>query len=329
MRRRRRRGRQTPRQRQPCAWRLRALFHTEPASLPAPRNSWWEPLSSCKVAFVLEFEFSCSFLLNRAQVKLTANSDSLELNETLADNMVQVVASVRYEPDLFLTSDSTLNRYEVHPVGTFPNGMRPEFRTTVKVQNLGCYAVGNLSLSMELPATAFGGTTFLSITRVWADNVTCSVQNVSESVQRAPGDVVPVHPEDLSHIEKVNCTNAGCQRVKCEVSNLERNSEISIHVLRTIHNEFFRKAKFKTVKIVSRFVLTTEEENNLLILPKDAHRRETVLEVIQSKVVPLSLWILIGSIIGGLLLLALIIICLWKLGFFAHKKPGEKEDEEE
>ncbi|XP_062820867.1 integrin alpha-10 isoform X2 [Anolis carolinensis] len=285
--------------------------------------------SSAKVAFVLEFEFSCSFLLNRAQVKLTATSDSLELNETLADNMVQVVASVRYEPDLFLTSDSTLNRYEVHPVGTFPNGMRPEFRTTVKVQNLGCYAVGNLSLSMELPATAFGGTTFLSITRVWADNVTCSVQNVSESVQRAPGDVVPVHPEDLLHIEKVNCTNAGCQRVKCEVSNLERNSEISVHVLRTIHNEFFRKAKFKTVKIISRFILTAEEENNLLLLPKDAHRRETVLEVIQSKVVPLSLWILIGSIIGGLLLLALIIICLWKLGFFAHKKPGEKEDEEE
>ncbi|XP_067328666.1 integrin alpha-10 isoform X2 [Anolis sagrei] len=284
--------------------------------------------SSAKVAFALEFEFSCSSLLNRALVKLTANSDSLELNETLADNTAQVVASVRYEPDLFLTSDTTLNRYEVHPVGTFPNGMRPEFRTTVKVQNLGCYAVGNLSLSMELPATAFGDSVFLSVTRVWADNVTCSIQNTSESAQRVPGDVVPVHSEDLLHIEKLNCTNAGCQRVKCDLSNLERNSEVSVHVLRAIHNEFFRKAKFKTVKIVSRFVLTAEE-NDLLLLPKDAHRRETVLEVIQSKVVPLSLWILIGSIIGGLLLLALIIICLWKLGFFAHKKPGEEENEEE
>lgn len=40
---------------------------------------------------------------------------------------------------------------------------------------------------------------------------------------------------------------------------------------------------------------------------------QTVLEIIQPKLVPLSLWILIGSIIGGLLLLALIIIFLWKV----------------
>ncbi|XP_054847535.1 integrin alpha-10 isoform X2 [Eublepharis macularius] len=89
--------------------------------------------SLAKVAFLLEFEFSCSSLLNRAHVKLTASSDSHERNETLTDNSVQPLAYVRYEPDLFLTSESTLNRYEVHPVGTFPSGMIPEFKTTIKV----------------------------------------------------------------------------------------------------------------------------------------------------------------------------------------------------
>uniref|UniRef100_A0A8B9PKI9 Integrin subunit alpha 10 n=1 Tax=Apteryx owenii TaxID=8824 RepID=A0A8B9PKI9_APTOW len=41
--------------------------------------------------------------------------------------------------------------------------------------------------------------------------------------------------------------------------------------------------------------------------------RQTVLEILQRKQVPISLWILVGSIVGGLLLLALIIFCLWKV----------------
>ncbi|CAI5797840.1 integrin alpha-10 [Podarcis lilfordi] len=286
--------------------------------------------SLAKVAFVLEFEFSCSTLLNKAQVKLTASSDSHELNETLTDNMAQPLAYIRYEPDLLLTSESTLNRYEVHPVGTFPSGMSPEFRTTVKVQNLGCYAVENLSLVMDLPATAYQNSEFLSVTRIIADNVTCTMQNLTEASQNAAGGVmIPVHPEELVHVEKLNCTNARCQVVKCELPHIERNAEVSIHLLRAVHNEFFRRAKFKTVKVVSRFTLTSQEEESLLLLPEAAHQRETILEIIQTNLVPLSLWILIGSIIGGLLLLALIIICLWRLGFFAHKKPGEEEKEEQ
>ncbi|XP_037738906.1 integrin alpha-10 isoform X3 [Chelonia mydas] len=60
--------------------------------------------SLAKVAFLLEFEFSCSFLLDRAHLKLTASSDSIEMNETLHDNTVQPFTYVSYEPDLFLSS---------------------------------------------------------------------------------------------------------------------------------------------------------------------------------------------------------------------------------
>lgn len=40
---------------------------------------------------------------------------------------------------------------------------------------------------------------------------------------------------------------------------------------------------------------------------------QTVLEVLKGRSIPISLWILIGSIIGGLLLLALIVFILWKV----------------
>ncbi|KAK9391291.1 integrin alpha-10 [Crotalus adamanteus] len=282
--------------------------------------------SMAKVAFALEFEFSCSSLLNKVQVKLTASSDSSELNQTLADNTAQPTAFVSYEPDLFLTSESTLNRYEVHPVGTFPSDMSPEFRTTIKIQNLACYAVTDLSLLMALPATGYQGKEFLWVTRILADNMTCSLPNHTEF--EAASSVIPLYPEELAHTDRVNCTNAGCQVVTCQLPRLEKSSEVTIHLLRAVRNGFFRKAKFKSVKIVSSITLSVHEENNLFLLPKAAHQREVLLEIIQSKLVPLSLWILIGSILGGLLLLTLVIIFLWKIGFFVHKKPGEDEKEE-
>ncbi|XP_031466281.1 integrin alpha-10-like [Phasianus colchicus] len=88
--------------------------------------------SMAKVVFALEFEFSCSVLLNQVEVALEATSDSTEPNATLWDNAVLLSAPIRYEPDLFLSSEATLHRYEVHPHGTFPHGPGPEFRTTVK-----------------------------------------------------------------------------------------------------------------------------------------------------------------------------------------------------
>ena len=40
---------------------------------------------------------------------------------------------------------------------------------------------------------------------------------------------------------------------------------------------------------------------------------QTVLEVLRERRVPVSLWILVGSALGGLLLLAAISVCLWKV----------------
>lgn len=40
---------------------------------------------------------------------------------------------------------------------------------------------------------------------------------------------------------------------------------------------------------------------------------QSLLEVIQSRTTLISLWILIGSVLGGLLLLALLVFCLWKV----------------
>ncbi|NWY64545.1 ITA10 protein, partial [Erithacus rubecula] len=147
------------------------------------------------VSFTLELEFSCSILLSRAEVTLQATSDSTEA--TPQDNVVKLSVPVRYEPNLFLSSNTNLHRYEVYPLGAFMHTSGPEFTTTVKVQNLGCYPIQNITLHMALPALGHHRATILSVTHVLAENATCVLQPPSEGTQ-----VVPVPPEDLLHVDR-------------------------------------------------------------------------------------------------------------------------------
>ncbi|XP_035135348.3 integrin alpha-10 isoform X2 [Callithrix jacchus] len=278
--------------------------------------------TGAKVTFLLEFEFSCSSLLSQIFMKLTASSDSLERNMTLQDNTAQTSAYVQYEPQLLFSSESTLHRYEVYPYGTLPVGPGPEFKTTLKVRNLGCYVVSGLIISALLPAVAHGGNYFLSLSQVITNNASCTVQNLTEP----PGP--PVHPEELQHTNRLNGSNTQCQVVRCHLGPLAKGTEVSVGLLRLVHNEFFRRAKFKSLMVVSTFQLGTEQ-GSVLQLTEASRWSESLLEVVQTQPLLISLWILIGSVLGGLLLLALLVFCLWKLGFFARKKIPEEEKREE
>ncbi|NWV58832.1 ITA10 protein, partial [Malurus elegans] len=148
-----------------------------------------------QVSFILELEFSCSVLLDRAEVMLQATSGSTEV--TPEDNMVKLSVPIHYEPELFLSSNTNLHRYEIHPLGSFTHSSGPEFTTTVKVQNLGCYPIENVTLHMALPALGHRQATILSVTHVLADNATCMLRLSPEGTR-----VVPVPPEDLLHTDR-------------------------------------------------------------------------------------------------------------------------------
>uniref|UniRef100_A0A8C4ETR3 Integrin, alpha 10 n=1 Tax=Dicentrarchus labrax TaxID=13489 RepID=A0A8C4ETR3_DICLA len=258
--------------------------------------------SQSKVNFMLEFEFSCTSLHSRVQMKLNADSDSVEREDTLGDNSVQLQSFVQYEPDLFVSSDSNLNRYEVHPTRTVSEAIGPEFFTHLRVQNLGCYSVSNLELRLHLPSVAAGDRVFMTVTDVFSYNVSSA-----------------------------NCSRSWCTEIVCKVQQLLRGQVAVIRVSRRVHDDFFRKAKYKSVRIIGAYRLAAQE-TNLVTLGTGTVWRETVLEVLKGRAIPISLWILIGSIIGGLLLLALIIFILWKngldsLGFLQQTPVSQAENQ--
>uniref|UniRef100_A0A6Q2XAE0 VWFA domain-containing protein n=1 Tax=Esox lucius TaxID=8010 RepID=A0A6Q2XAE0_ESOLU len=149
--------------------RLENAYNTS-LTLHSSRNLHFSSLS-IRVKFMLEFEFSCTSLLSKVQMKLTAASDSVEREATLGDNSVQLQTVVQYEPDLFITSDSNLNRYEVHPTRTVSEAVGPEFYTHFRLQNLGCYSVSQLELRLSLPSIAAGDRVFMTVTDVFSYNV--------------------------------------------------------------------------------------------------------------------------------------------------------------
>ncbi|KAB5586999.1 hypothetical protein PHYPO_G00007920 [Pangasianodon hypophthalmus] len=287
--------------------------------------------SGSKVNFMLEFEFSCTSLISKVQMKLVAASDSVEQENTLSDNTVQLQSIVQYEPDLFITSDSNLNRYEVHPTRTVSEGTGPEFYTNFRVQNLGCYAVSNLELSVSLPSVAAADRAFASVVDAFSHNtsgVNCSIKSELAQLKAAQRDVRPLHPDDMKKNEFLNCSSSWCVEVVCQIQQLLKGQTAVIRITRRVHDNFFRQAKFKAVMIVGSYHLSAQE-SNLITLGSAGLWRETVLEILKGRSIPISLWILIGSIIGGLLLLALIIFILWKLGFFTRKQRKDDEDHED
>ncbi|XP_053822681.1 integrin alpha-10 [Vidua chalybeata] len=277
--------------------------------------------SQAKVCFTLELEFSCSVLLDRAEVTLRATSDSSEA--TPQDNAVKLSVPIRYEANLFLSSDTNLHRYELPPPGTFTPSSGPEFSTTVKVQNLGCYPLQNVTLHMALPVLGHQRATMLSVTGVLAENATCGLHPPDGGTPRA----LPVPPEDLLHSERLDCSNTRCQELRCALGRLERGGGASIELLRSLRGAAFGGVKFRSLRIVSSVWLGVG--GGLLVLEEGAQRRELVLELLRARPVPVSLWILGGSALGGLLLLALLSLGLWRLGFFSHAKPPRDEDEDE
>ncbi|NXT85822.1 ITA10 protein, partial [Zapornia atra] len=134
---------------------------------------------------------------------------------------------------------------------------------TFQVQNFGCYPVRNLTLHMTLPALGYRRAPFFSVTHILADNVSPSPVT---GVLGAPPLPHPVFsPQD--------CGNAWCQELRCRLGRLDRGADVSIHVLRTIHNDFFRGAKFRSVRVISTASLGVLE-SSMLVLEEGAQQRE-------------------------------------------------------
>uniref|UniRef100_A0A8C9ST53 Integrin, alpha 5 (fibronectin receptor, alpha polypeptide) n=1 Tax=Scleropages formosus TaxID=113540 RepID=A0A8C9ST53_SCLFO len=148
----------------------------------------------------------------------------------------------------------------------------------------------------------------------------CTSQGPGHHVERRE-----THRDLLSELSNVSCSNVECWKLSCNVGLLERGTSAILKVRSRIWAETFIKRTYKHY-VLECSAKYTVQKMPYIILPREvlSGAKKMVTPVVWSKpdsqyAVPL--WIIILAVLVGLLLLALLIYVLYKLGFFKRSLP--------
>ncbi|XP_012999476.1 integrin alpha-11 isoform X3 [Cavia porcellus] len=272
--------------------------------------------AQAQVAFRLEFEFSKSVFLNYLEIQLSSGSDSDEQDSTKEDNTALLRFHLKYEADVLFTRSSSLSHYEVKANSSLESygGLGPPFHCVFKVQNLGFFPIHGVTMKITIPVATRGGNRLLVLRDFFTDqvNTSCNIWGNTTEYRATPMD------EDLSQTLRLNHSNADVVSINCHV-RLAPNQELSFHLLGNLWLRSLKALKFRSLKITMNSALQRQFHSPFIFREEDPSRQVT-FDISKQEDSQVSIWIILGSTLGGLLLFALLVLALWKLGFFKSAK---------
>ncbi|KAJ7998339.1 hypothetical protein DPEC_G00221670 [Dallia pectoralis] len=274
--------------------------------------------SLAQVSFRLEFELSHSIFLDHVRVVLDAASDGEENNPE--DNSNNIFHLLKYEADLLFTRESKPPRFDINMDTSWKtidsSGQR--FNLTYHIQNLGFLPVSDLQLTVDVFAVTMGGNHLLQITNIDIDPVVSS--NCVLPSSTTPNHIIP---EDLTHVPQLNHSNSVALPIQCRLS-LPAYQLVRVTVSGQLQLQALLAVRFKTLTLVTAASIELSP-SSLMFLHEEKASRHIILEMRKEEDYRIPVWIIVGSMLGGLLLLALLILVLWKLGFFNRQKQQKDE----
>ncbi|XP_031425218.1 integrin alpha-11a [Clupea harengus] len=274
-----------------------------------------------QVSFRLEFEFNRSMVLDYVRIILHANSDGQEVS--LHDNVIDLFYQLKYEADLLFTRDSDPSRYEIEADLSLekPGSVGPPFNFTFQIQNLGYFPVRDLQLNIEIPEVTKNGNQLLQITNFQIDQMDGTHCIPPQHVAHSRAS-----PEDLSRVSRLNYTNMLTVPVQCSV-NLPPHRDVGVRIRGILRIDSLHALNFKTLELVTTASIQLSSSSPMFLF-EERPLRHIILEIRKEEDYRISIWIIIGSTLGGLLLLALLSLALWKLGFFQRQKRRDHPEQE-
>uniref|UniRef100_A0A3B5LNY5 Integrin subunit alpha 2 n=1 Tax=Xiphophorus couchianus TaxID=32473 RepID=A0A3B5LNY5_9TELE len=268
--------------------------------------------------FIINFSNSYdSHPENQAVVKFEARSDGKEENP--ADNTVQISIPVQFDTGVVLSTESNINFYVadstnqvVTTVKTL-NDIGPEFTFTVKVST-GIFPLSLLFLTISLPVKTKGENPLLYLTSVEPQavkSISCftSLKNpphIGEQIQ-----TVSFREENLKGTKTLDCTSAKCEKIECILKDTEIKSDYLIKVKTRIWNGTFITASYQSINLISSLDVKTSKPDLLIVQYKHLDVVLPVSKPGEKADVPVG--VIVGSAIGGLVLLALVVGLLYKV----------------
>ncbi|XP_028434288.1 integrin alpha-2 isoform X2 [Perca flavescens] len=277
-----------------------------------------------EVNFRINFDYNLDQLQNRAEVKFEAKSDGKEERPT--DNKVDISIPVRYDAGIVLSRQSNIDFYVADaavPVVTTVTSLDdigPEFNFTVKVSTSN-FPINLVYMTIALPMTTKGGNQLLYITSVDTQTggaVSCDSSSLVDPLKiGAKSHKVSFSEESLRGMQKLDCKSAKCEYIKCILKDTEVKSDYFVKVKTRIWSGTFISATYQTIELTSTVDVETSDPDLLIIDLKHLPVVVTVSKPGEKGDVPVG--VVVGSVIAGLLLLALAVGLLWKFGFFKRK----------
>uniref|UniRef100_A0A673N7M3 Integrin alpha-2-like n=1 Tax=Sinocyclocheilus rhinocerous TaxID=307959 RepID=A0A673N7M3_9TELE len=271
------------------------------------------------VTFVVNFDFNLNQLQKDANVVFEALSDSTE--ETPADNKMSVSIPVQYNSEIIL-SRSDVKQYFIL-IGrllhsaiyiAFVVDIGPDFNFNLKVSP-GTVPVSLVYLTVSLPNSTRAGNPLLYITSIKtspAEKIHCAGSHLIDPFKIIEKPYpVRFTEESFRGTDELNCKTATCRSIQCVLKDLVEKNDYYVNVTTNIWKGTFTMADFLyTVLSVRADIETSQPE---LMFIKQKHLQ------VQSKhtKADVPVGVIIGSVIGGLLLLALAVALLWKVLYFA------------
>ncbi|KAG8001234.1 Integrin alpha-11, partial [Nibea albiflora] len=227
---------------------------------------------------------------------------------TTTDNFNDIYYSLKYEADLLFTRDSNPTRYDIKSELALeePGVIGPPFNFTFQIQNLGYFPVKALQLNIEIPEMTKNGNQLLQISDFYIDQrdgTHClPPQHVAQSRSS---------PEDLSRFSRLNQSNTLTLPIQCNV-NVASYKEIAVRIAGALRLDTLHALKFKILELVTSASVELPSSSPMF-LHEERPVRHIILEIRKEGDYRIPTWIIIGSTLGGLLLLALLSLALWKV----------------
>ncbi|KAK5851559.1 hypothetical protein PBY51_023105 [Eleginops maclovinus] len=285
--------------------------------------------SNVEENFKVRFEFDMNHIQEVIHIDVTATSDSEELASTLHDNSVQISIPVKYQAGLIFT----VRPVDEHVVVKEGEKFAKEFNDTkmigeevnisYTVAKSGDMVTPPLDLYVVYPQLSPRNNNLLYLTHVTSSpQVVCDASDRWINYQNINPQVVRPDPkkETLS-VFLLRCENLHCASFRC---SLPENTTSQVNVTFRVWKPTFIKGEFTSLYMLVNATLKSRKTD---LFELSDNTRSVKIQVSKESLGGIPIWIIILSILIGLLILALVIFALWKMGFFKRKSRDYSKEE--